>query len=218
MTIAPATIALMLPAVLIGSLDIGFAQTPTEMEDPPEPAPIESAPIEPAPVQSPSIDQVPDQAPDQAPVDSVPADYQVIMGDGWSFAVPPDWQNALTSSAELGDANIVAQLNDNQKQTVVNLVTQAYSGEGDEYIQRSLDTLTDLGFTVHAQQPITVSGLQGVELEVSLTASETTVRLWQRMVVDEDTSFALTCGGPEANQEAAQPICANILNSFQVIP
>jgi hypothetical protein len=175
--------------------------------------------VEQAPVEAP-IEQAPaEQAPaEQNSANLVPADYQVIMGEGWSFAVPPDWQNALSSSAELGDASIVAQLNDNQKQTVVNLVTQTYDGSGEEYIQRSVATLNDLGFIVHAQDPISVSGFSGVALEVSLTASETTVRLWQRMVVRDGVSFALTCGGPEANLEAAQPICANVLNSFQVIP
>jgi hypothetical protein len=154
------------------------------------------------------------------PAKAVPADYQVILGQGWSFAVPPDWQAVLTSAAELGDASIVAQFNDSQKQTVVNLVTQDYDGEGNDYLQQSIATLTDLGFTIHTQQPITIAGLAGIDLEVSLPSDETdtTVRLWQRMIVDDATGFALTCGGPEANLEAAQPICRHILNSFQVAP
>jgi hypothetical protein len=228
-------IGLLVSAALIGSAPIGLAQTPTETPTEPQPTdrntdqnidqmPVEQAPVE-APIEQAPAEQAPaEQAPaEQAPAEQnsanpVPADYQVIMGEGWSFAVPPDWQNALSSSAELGDASIVAQLNDNQKQTVVNLVTQTYDGSGEEYIQRSVATLNDLGFIVHAQDPISVSGFSGVALEVSLTASETTVRLWQRMVVRDGVSFALTCGGPEVNLEAAQPICANVLNSFQVIP
>lgn len=215
------TIGLLVSATLIAA-PVGLAQalteTPTE-QAPTEPVPTDQQPIDQTPVESDPVEAPIEQAPaEQNSTSPIPADYQVIMGDGWSFAVPSDWQNALSSTAELGDASIVAQLNDNQKQTVVNLVTQTYDGSGEEYIQRSVATLNDLGFTVHAQDPISVSGFSGMALEVSLTASETTVRLWQRMVVRDGMSFALTCGGPEANLEAAQPICANILNSFQVIP
>lgn len=180
------------------------AQTPTAEPSPPpaEVNPVETEPAEAEPAEAEPV---------------VPEGYQMVMGDHWSFAVPPDWQNILSEPVDLPeDASLEAQLNDSQKQTVVNLVTQSYRGDDQDYLEQSLDTLSELGFTVHTQESIALSEWQGVDLDVSLTSATPPTRLLQRLIAVDGTSFALTCGGKAENFEATQSVCRTILNSFQV--
>lgn len=149
---------------------------------------------------------------------AIPEDYQVILGDRWSFAVPSDWQNTLPSPTTVGNVSLVAQLNDTQRQVVVNLVTEPYEGDGENYIQTNLQGLQSSGFTIHQQQSITFGNLQGVELDVSLPSVDPALplRLLQRMLTGAGVGYTMTCGGTEANFEATSAICTTILDTFQV--
>lgn len=149
----------------------------------------------------------------------VPDGYQVVMGDRWSFAVPADWQDALTAPLNpVERIRLVAQLRDQPGQQIVNLVQETYDGSDTDYIQLTIDSLDTLGFTVMEQRSIAVGEWQGMELEVSAPESEPPIRFLQRVVAVAGTGFALTCGGTEAEFESTQAVCANILNSFQIAP
>lgn len=196
------------------------AQTP---EPEPSPQPSETNPSEANPSEANPSETEPAEAepsPQRVEIEPVvPEGYQVVTGDHWSFAVPPDWQNILSDSVELPeDASLEAQLNDSQKQIVVNLVTQSYRGDDQDYLEQSLNTLSELGFTIHTQEPVALSEWQGVDLDVSLSSATPPTRLLQRLIAADGTSFALTCGGEAENFEATQSVCRTILNSFQVTP
>lgn len=150
---------------------------------------------------------------------TIPEGYQEVTDDRWFFAVPSDWQNVLSEPVEVGeDTSLVAQFTDSQRQTVVNLVVQSYKGDNNDYLEQSVGSLSDLGYTIHTQETLTLPGLQGIDLDVSLDSSEPPTRILQRIIADNGTGFALACGGKEENFEAARSICTTILNSFRVTP
>jgi hypothetical protein len=209
---------------------VGLAQIPEP--DAPQPADAEGVPSEPDGTETAEPGGVePDTAEPGIPESgtteptepgvaepAVPEGYQRVTGDGWSFAVPPGWQNLLSEPVELGeDTLLAAQMIDSQKQTVVNLVIQDYKGDNNDYIDQSVKILSDLG-TVHTQELTTISGWQATALDFSLTAAEPPTRLLQRVIAANGTGFALTCGGREENFSANQPVCTTILNSFQISP
>lgn len=190
------------------------AQPPAAEPSPP-PAEVNPAATEPMEAEPAATEPVETEPAATEPV--VPEGYQRVTGDHWSFAVPSDWHNILSDAVELPeDASLEAQLNDSQNQTVVNLVTQSYRGDDQDYLEQSLDTLSELGFTVHTQESIALSEWQGVDLDVSLTSATPPTRLLQRLIAADGTSFALTCGGKAENFQATQSVCRTILNSFQV--
>lgn len=208
------------PAITLAQLpELTPAQTLT-----PTPTPTPTSTPIPSPVQSPSLDPTqpsePRLIPDSETNSAVPPGYQVVMGEGWSFAVPSDWQTVPAAELpDMGTIRIVARLSDSQRQTIVNLITESYEESREEYLKRSIAELGDLGFKVNQQHPITVGTLSGAELDVSVPDANPPVRLLQRIVADENgTGFVMTCGSPDANFATAQTVCATILNSFQVAP
>lgn len=224
------------PSTILGIQTAGvWAQTPEPAESPATEGPeTDNSEAENSEAENPEVDSPETQSPEadnseaepEAESESpdiaepvVPDEYQVVTGDRWSFAVPPDWQNVLSAPAELeNDTSVVAQLNDSQKQIVVNLVVQSYEGESSDYLQQSIDSLSDLGVTIHTQEPIALPEVEGVDLDVSLDSSEPPTRILQRIVADDGTGYALACGGKEEEFEAARSICTTIINSLQVTP
>jgi len=191
-----------------------WAQSPTESQ----PAEVETPEVETPDIETPEAESPETQSPEAENSEAepeaespdiaeptVPEGYQVVTGDRWSFAVPSDWQNVLSAPAELeNDTRVVAQLNDSQRQIVVNLVVQSYEGESSDYLQQSIDSLSDLGVIIHTQAPILLTAMQeseieGVDLDVSIESSEPPTRILQRLVADNGTGFALACGGKEEN-------------------
>ncbi|HEY9663126.1 MAG TPA: hypothetical protein V6C65_32170 [Allocoleopsis sp.] len=199
-------------------------QTPT-----PTPSPVQSPPPDPTQPSEPRL--IPNSEINSSETNSsetnssetnstVPPGYQLVMGEGWSFAVPADWQTVPAAELpDMGTIRILARLSDSQQQMIVNLITESYEESREEYLKRSIAELGDLGFKVNQQHPITVGTLSGSELDVSVPDANPPVRLLQRIVADENgTGFVMTCGSPDANFATAQTVCATILNSFQVAP
>lgn len=217
----PIVLFLVPSAIWVTQMAAVWAQTPEPAEsqssEPDNPQPESPEPNNSEP-NNPEAESPETNSPDVA-TPAIPEGYQVITGDRWSFAVPPDWQNVLSAPAELeNDTSVVAQLNDSQKQIVVNLVVQSYEGEPSDYLQQSIGSLSNLGVTIHTQEPIALPEMQGVNLDVSLDSSDPPTRILQRIVADGGTGFALACGGKAENFEAVRSVCTTILNSLQIVP
>jgi len=153
--------------------------------------------------------------PADLPATSVPQGDRAIAGEGWTFAVPPDWQTTQTAPSNIGAIAIPAQLSDSQGQIFINLATEPLSGDFTNYIARSLESLSLFGFTVYDQRSVMVGLLEGVEVE-STFPSTPPARVWQRILASDNTGYVLTCGTLETNAEAARTTCATILNTFQI--
>ena len=155
---------------------------------------------------------------------TVPEGYRIVEGESWSFAVPTDWQETQFSNSAQGTVAIVAQLSDRQEQLFINLVTEPYEGDIQNYIQLSLENMVTMGFTVHDQYPVAVElvnvdvgSLSGVELESSLPATPS-IRALQRVTVASGNGLALSCGSLETNFEAMRSTCSTILETLRVMP
>lgn len=144
-----------------------------------------------------------------------PSDYQVIEGNGWSFAVPSDWENTQIPNPAEGTVAVVAQLRDPQSQVFVNLVTEPFEGDPETYIQLNVENMTSVGFMIHRQEEVTAGAAQASELE-STIPSTPPVRAIQVVTADNGTGFALTCGGLEANFENIRSTCEEVLGTFDV--
>ena len=148
-----------------------------------------------------------------------PAGYQVVMGDRWSFAVPSDWENVLANAPSSPEnVSIDAQWSAPQRQTVMNLVTEHYDGNSEDYIQLTLNNLSSLGLTINTQQAITVGTLPGLDLEMTVPFANPPVQMLQRVIANDGTGYVITCGGAAEDFEMTRSVCANIFNSFQIAP
>ncbi len=153
--------------------------------------------------------------PADLPAASIPQGYRAIAGEGWTFAVPPNWQTTQIAPPNVGAIAIPAQLSDSQGQILVNLATQPLSGDVTNYIAQSLEGMSNFGITIHGQRSVMAGLLEGVEVE-STFPSTPPARVWQRISASGSTGYVLTCGTLETNAEAARTICASILNTFQI--
>ena len=160
-------------------------------------------------------DSLPPVAQASAPA-STPQGYRPIAGQGWTFAVPPDWQTTQITPPTVGAIAIPAQLSDSQGQILVNLAMQPLAGEVANYIPQSLEGMTNFGITIHAQRQVTSGAAAGVEVE-STFPSTPPARVWQRILASDNTGYVLTCGTLETNAESARTTCATILNTFQIL-
>lgn len=159
----------------------------------------------------------PSAGPALAPPDAVtPAGFRSISGQGWSFAVPADWQDVFVPRPALVGVRAPDAVDGFYAN--VNLVTEPFAGDGATYAAASVQALTQHGSQVVGQQPSTVGALSATDVEAMWPRQIPPTHTLQRYTATSGTGYVLTCSGAFGSFETVRARCQEILGTFRVGP
>lgn len=131
---------------------------------------------------------------------------QTFSGEGWSLQAPGSFEKDTHSK------KLALVLKDGSTFRIVALDVEPFDGPVGEFAFMAFHAMKDAGHSVVAIKHITWAGTDGAYMEVVAKG----VKMFSWTLVSNGKAFVLGCGGMETDQDATQPICQSIADSFKL--
>lgn len=149
-----------------------------------------------------------------------PRGWQSITGTGWSFAVPPRWENLQPPPSSQPSAMIVSSVgappSARGRFPNVNLVVERFGGNNPTaYGQAAVAAVSQVA-TVVASGAASGAGRPAFDIEAEWPNNQPPTHSLQRIRVASGNAYVITCSDTVAAWGRSAATCQRILASFDV--